>query len=83
LATVLDLDRGDDLGGRLLHDGEAGDLRAGVDLDPVLVHDRVLDLAILEEDREGVGPEHCGPALRQQDPCPCRRARIEGLSVGV
>ncbi len=83
LPPVLDLDRRNDLARRLLHDGNAGRLGAGIDLDPVLVHGRVAGGPVLEDDREGESTEDRGSALGQQDPSPRRRARIERLPVVV
>ena len=82
-APVLDLDRGDDAAGRLVHDGDARDLRSRIDLDPRLVDDRILGPPVVPEDREGEAPEHRRTPLGQEDPGPRRRARIERLAVGV
>ena len=76
LAPVLDLDRGDDPPCLLLDDGQAGRLRARVDLDPMLAPGG--DVApILEDDREGESPEDRRPPPLEQDP---RRAIRHGVS---
>ena len=42
------------------HQGQAGGLRAGIDLEPHRLQHALLDAAILETDREGVEPMNDG-----------------------
>jgi len=82
-APVFDLGGEGDAAGLFLDHCQARQLRARIDLDPVLVNDRVLDCTVLEDDREREPLEHGGTPGIEQLPRPSRIAGVQRLPVLV
>src|SRR5687768_9400499 len=67
----------------IVQEGQARCLTVGVNLEAMFIHNGLFSLAVMQDDRERVSPEHRRPPFLEQLPGPCWGAGVQWLTVGV